>query len=806
MPAWMKEGDDAGAGEQAPMSLPRSRDVFQEDANKLPPGWAEAAAPNGRKYWYNTSTNETTWERPGVATEDAPEPTGAVSVDAAKTPQSARQPDGQPWREAVGAEGRVYYYNSVTGETTYNKPSALGGPAEGRQEQPPTQATNTYPPSGSAASNEDDITDGWIEYKTPEGKSYYHNSATNETQWTKPTKSTAQKMAPSSEDNASKAQMTNDRRTPSGTSEAVTSEEPAEGWKEYETKDGRKYYHNVRTGVTQWTKPEALGGDSELQPSTGKRGGVSGRGSRRKIGVQRPRNEKGKPLQDKQAEQYFIVEAERKRKKNVNVDYFDPENMDLHEKYELFKKMLEENGITGQHRWLETMKICTADPRYKVLSKYGLRHDAFVKYKAQAQKRERIEKVLQFRKARDDFMEMLEEHLHDSEDKARSLEDLPVEKVRLVEIDSRYKAIEDADERKDMVRGYFIDRERKLREASRRKRKEAMASFLKALEEESQGASPRIHERTSFREVCDIFANHEAYKALDDADRSSIYETWQKDLEARVVEARMKEKEKKRASEREKRAAFRRGVEELILSKTIDLTMKWKAAEAIIKEQPWYTALQEQDARASDLYADVVKAVEDKILSHKDKFKSILKEKDLQVAHSSKFEDIWSTAKDELEAAGINEVYAMDLFDRQREKAISAKKKEEKRIEKIKIDFWDLLRRKDIGPESTWKDAKSVVSARSAYKDLVAIGGDSLAQKAFQEYVAHRKERGEKREKREKRQREFEGDQKPPVNGERGDAKSEAERIESVTKKRKEDSNQAAVENKRSGDLEEGEV
>ena len=78
-----------------------------------------------------------------------------------------------------------------------------------------------------------------------------------------------------------------------------------------------------------------------------------------------------------------MSEAERRRRKVTVLDMMEYEGMDNLQRSKVFRKMLEENGITAESRWLETMKKCAADPRYKVLEKYGLRYNAFVIYIAQ---------------------------------------------------------------------------------------------------------------------------------------------------------------------------------------------------------------------------------------------------------------------------------------------------------------------------------------------------------------------------------------------------------------------------------------
>uniref|UniRef100_A0A0K0DAW8 WW domain-containing protein n=1 Tax=Angiostrongylus cantonensis TaxID=6313 RepID=A0A0K0DAW8_ANGCA len=88
-----------------------------------------------------------------------------------ESPQTQSATTECPWTRHETAEGRVYYYNKITKESSWNKPDELKAPQE-RQERP-TPATSTANVI-------------WKEYKTPEGRAYYYNSVTKETTWTKP--------------------------------------------------------------------------------------------------------------------------------------------------------------------------------------------------------------------------------------------------------------------------------------------------------------------------------------------------------------------------------------------------------------------------------------------------------------------------------------------------------------------------------------------------------------------------------------------------------------------------------------------
>ena len=64
------------------------------------------------------------------------------------------------WKEHVNTDGRKFYYNIVTKESTWQKPDDLKTPEE--------------------------LLCEWTEYINKEGKAYYYNSKTKKSQWEKP--------------------------------------------------------------------------------------------------------------------------------------------------------------------------------------------------------------------------------------------------------------------------------------------------------------------------------------------------------------------------------------------------------------------------------------------------------------------------------------------------------------------------------------------------------------------------------------------------------------------------------------------
>ena len=111
----------------------------------LPPGWSSAQASDGRAYYYNSSSGETRWERPG-GDESAPAPAPAGALTIFSKPNFAPAASPKPtvpagvagigklpkgWRMGAAADGKTYYYKKDTGEVSWEPPPP---DAEGSEE------------------------------------------------------------------------------------------------------------------------------------------------------------------------------------------------------------------------------------------------------------------------------------------------------------------------------------------------------------------------------------------------------------------------------------------------------------------------------------------------------------------------------------------------------------------------------------------------------------------------------------------------------------------------------------------------
>ena len=78
------------------------------------------------------------------------------------------------WTEVSTGEGQIYYHNTITNETSWDRPSCMAAAA------PPP-----LPP----------LANGWVEVSDASGHTYFHHPATNATQWERPVASKQRKTS-----------------------------------------------------------------------------------------------------------------------------------------------------------------------------------------------------------------------------------------------------------------------------------------------------------------------------------------------------------------------------------------------------------------------------------------------------------------------------------------------------------------------------------------------------------------------------------------------------------------------------------
>uniref|UniRef100_A0A7S1XEM8 WW domain-containing protein n=1 Tax=Compsopogon caeruleus TaxID=31354 RepID=A0A7S1XEM8_9RHOD len=693
-----------------------TRPAWMKD-DELGEDWCEAKAGDGRTYWYHRVTQQTTWERP--SRKRAGEAiVGDEMVHATQGKRQRRLLDAG-WREANTADGKVYYYNEVTKQTSWTMPGSPDARESGdaieagrfadapetvddgadvmkeavqdmRLRYTPTPPNGSlvaddqgqaYRENGTSAAQasheiENVLPTGWKQFVDGQGRKYYYHIDSGETQWDPPI-----------------------AEVPQINSLPV-------GWEVATTSNGSKYYVHRESGQTSWNPPLDSSEAGQLNiakqdpPTTGRDRRPKKPPKGNTIST-RPRKPDGLPMGDREAEFHFLEEARKTKKFQQAI----PKPLGDTLKAQLqFRSMLADFNVTSKHSWLDAIQICAHDSRYLgSVRTYGERKHAYQVYKAQLLKRERIDAILTHRRKIEEFYSMLDEYLKQEDDGARSLQDCREPAVRRIEADERYLSITEDMQRGDLLSFYFTTRQRARKEAKRRARQAKMEALRTKIEVLADEKVPRLKERISLRELADILKDESEFKALGSADSDVVLEQWQRDAERLAAEKLAREREERKAAEKEHRIRFRRGVESMLRERRIPLRSNWREAAGTVEAEDWARSDLIR-SRYPEIFIDVVTEVEARCKGYRDRLRKVAKELKFEFRPESSVEEFLQLpdVRGKLGEA-LPEDWIPVVFLDTRDKTIERKEKE---IQAVKKDFHELLERKEFGLDSKWKEVK----------------------------------------------------------------------------------------------------
>ncbi|KAL7085342.1 hypothetical protein ACP275_14G276800 [Erythranthe tilingii] len=710
---------------------------FQPSQMSMPGG-----PPTGAPQWFHSGQST-----PGVAPLQQPNqpPFPASATLPAVSGSSAAQQNASDWQEYEAADGRRYYYNKITKQSSWEKPSELLTPLERA-----------------------DASTVWKEFTTSEGRKYYYNKETKQSKWTIPDElKLARELAEKAASEGPHSEM--------NTSSTITT-----------STTGTSVEANPTTttiaGVTSSPAPVPVGSDANapmisesadvpaIQIATTSSFGVTSVGE---TVVPSPyevpgssgapviiANNNATPLTSTEIPSSHVrasplggasFQDTEEEKKGTTVDGkinvmpveekpMDDEPMVYATKQEAknaFKALLESANVEADWSWDQAMRVIINDKRYGALKTLGERKQAFNEYLMQRKKLEAEERRLRQRKAKEEFMIMLEE----SEELTSSMRWSKA--VIMFEDDKRFKAVELESDREDLFRNYLVDlhkKEKAKAQEEQRRNKQEFRQFL-----ESCGF---IKVDSQWRKVQDLLEDDERCTRLDKLDRLDVFQDYIRDLEKEDDEQKKRQKEQLRRTERKNRDAFRQMMEEHIAAGTLTAKTYWRDYCQKVKDSEPYAAvaLNTSGSTPKDLFEDVAEELVKKYDEDKGRVKDALKHEKVTISSTMTFDDFKSSIEESIGSPSISDINLQlvyeDLIDRAKDK----EEKEAKKLKRLAKDFTDKLSTiKEINVSSTWEECKHLVEDSSEYR---SVGDESSCKEIFDEYISRLQEKVKEKERK----------------------------------------------------------
>ncbi|XP_043719031.1 pre-mRNA-processing protein 40A-like isoform X1 [Telopea speciosissima] len=701
----------------------------------------------------------------------------AASVLATNAQPDSSQQSASDWQEHTSADGRRYYYNKKTRQSSWEKPLELMTPIERA-----------------------DASTVWKEFTTPEGRKYYYNKVTKQSKWTIPdelrsAREQAEKTA--SQGLQSDANVASN----SSSSVAVTSAEPPSAVGISISSSSTVATSGVASSPVPVTPIVSLNPLPVVTSGSPAISAIPSGATSNVVGIPSPAaavtplqstfsGGAGAPLDLVNAttpttnlenvsqgiatsmDGASVQDLEEAKKGmagagKINVTPMEEKTVDdeplvyatKQEAKNAFKAVLESVNVESDWTWEQTMRIIINDKRYGALKTLGERKQAFNEYLGQRKKQEAEERRIRQKKAREEFTKMLEE----SEELTSSTRWSKV--ISMFEDDERFKAVERARDREDLFENYLVELQKKERAKAQEEQKRNIMEFRQFLE-----SCDFIKANSQWRKVQDRLEDDERCSRLEKIDRLEIFQEYIRDLEKEEEEQKKIQKEQQRRIERKNRDEFRKLLEGHVADGMLTAKTRWRDYFMKVKDLPAYIAVSSNASGSTpkDLFEDVVEELEKQYHEDKTRIKDGMKLGKINIASSWALEDFKASITEVVVSHAVSDINLKLIFEELIERIKEKEEKEAKKRQRLADDFTDLLHSiKEITASSEWEESKSIFEDSQEYR---AIGEENFRREIFEEYVTRLQEKAKERERKREEEK----------------AKKEKEREEKEKRKEKE--------------------
>ncbi|XP_022763536.1 pre-mRNA-processing protein 40A-like isoform X2 [Durio zibethinus] len=643
---------------------------------EAPTDWIEHTSANGRRYYYNKKTQQSSWEKPLELM------TPIERADASTN-----------WKEFTSPDGRKYYHNKVTNQSTWSMPEELKlareqvemAPAKGKKLEVFSNIPAPSPHVIKASSGAD----------TP--------STTIQEASSSPVP-----VAPVLATSNIQPVVVSGSDLPVGASSTVTN------------------VHVVQTAAETIASSAAVSESSEVSITVVDT-------------VTAPMNNISK-VSSLDMETVKDVVVSEKINNVLEEKAIDQEPLiyaSKHEAKDAFKALLESANVGSDWTWDQAMRLIINDKRYGALRTLGERKQAFNEFLGQKKKQEAEERRIKQKKAREEYRKMLEECLELTSSTRWS------KAVTMFEDDEKYKAVERDKDRKDLFENYVDELRQKERVKAQEQHKQNIMEYRQFLE-----SCDFIKANSQWRKVQDRLETNERCSRLEKIDRLEIFQEYTRDLEKEEEEQRKIQKEELRKAERKNRDEFRKLMEGHVAAGTFTAKTHWRDYCMMVKDSAPFVAVASNTAGSTpkDLFEDVAEELQKQYHDDKVRVKDAVKLRKISLASTWTLEDLRAAIAENISSPPISDVNLKLVFEELLERVWEKEEKEAKKRKRLFDDFFDFLHStKEITLSSTWEDCKHLFESNQEFS---SIGDEDFYKGIFDEYITLLKEGAKEKERR----------------------------------------------------------
>ncbi|NWI13058.1 PR40A factor, partial [Crypturellus soui] len=613
------------------------------------------------------------------------------------------------WTEHKSPDGRTYYYNTETKQSTWEKPDDLKTPAE--------QLLSKCP---------------WKEYKSDSGKPYYYNSQTKESRWAKP----------------------KELEDLEGNIKELTPLQPQQLQQKQQTQLLQPQLLKLlqvllplRLLLQQQQPPmqkllQLLWQKVKVQPHLRIRASKQlrplGRSRAEKLQLRRtPPNKR--PQESKENRIIFIYSAASKKEDEDAQPVKKTYTWNTKEEAkQAFKELLKEKRVPSNASWEQAMKMIINDPRYSALAKLSEKKQAFNAYKVQTEKEEKEEARSKYKEAKESFQRFLENH-----EKMTSTTRYKKAEQMFGEMEV-WNAISERDRLEiyeDVL--FFLSKKEKEQAKQLRKRNwEALKNILDNMANVTYCTT--WSEAQQYLMDNPTFAEDEELQNMDKEDALICFEEHIRALEKEEEEEKQKSLLRERRRQRKNRESFQIFLDELHEHGQLHSMSSWMELYPTISSDIRFTnMLGQPGSTALDLFKFYVEDLKARYHDEKKIIKDILKDKGFVVEVNTSFEDfvtvISSTKRATTLDAGNIKLAFNSLLEKAEAREREREKEEARKMKRKESAFKSMLKQATppIELDAVWEDIRDRFVKEPAFEDITLESERKRIFKDFMHVLEH---------------------------------------------------------------------